>query len=216
VKGPLLENAGAFGLRGAGEWTIRVSGQDVVQPGPDAGAEVDERTLVAAAVRGDRRASDLIVERHQRAVYLLCYRFTGRHEDAADLAQEAFLRAFRALGSFKGESSLNTWLYRIAMNVCLNRAAARTPAVEAIEPHRELRDPRADPAADADRAERAARVRAAIRRLPRKQRATLVLRLYHDLSHREIAALLGASVGAVKANFFHALRNLKKILGDSL
>jgi len=61
--------------------------------------------------------------------------------------------------------------------------------------------------------ERARRVRAAIRRLPRKQRATLVLRLYQDLSHREIAAILGGSVGAVKANFFHALQNLKRMLG---
>ncbi len=213
MSGPLLEGAAAFGPRGAGGWTIRVSGQDAVQPGPEAEAGLDERALVAAAVRGDRRAAELIVERHQRAVYHLCYRFTGRHEDAADLAQDVFLRAFRALGSFKGGSSLKTWLYRIAVNVCLNRVSTKAPVIETIDLHHEVRDPGADPAAAFDRAERANRVRAAIARLPRKQRATLVLRLYHDLSHREIAAMLGGSVGAVKANFFHALQNLKKMLG---
>src|SRR4029077_11506358 len=90
-------------------------------------AELDEVALVAACLDGRPGAFDLIVERHRRPVYQLCYRFVGNHEDASDLAQDVFLRAFRGLRSFRGQSSLATWLYRIATNVCLNRLSAKAP-----------------------------------------------------------------------------------------
>jgi RNA polymerase sigma-70 factor (ECF subfamily) len=173
----------------------------------------EDRALVRATLDGHREAFDELVRRHQRHVYQLCYRFAGNHEDASDLAQDVFVRAFKGLRSFKGEAAFSTWLYRIGVNVCLNRAgsasAARTVALE----HVDRIDPRAD-RADAAllRDERARAVRAAIARLPKKQRAALILRVYHELPHDEIAAILGSSVGAVKANFFHALANLKKLL----
>jgi RNA polymerase sigma-70 factor (ECF subfamily) len=145
----------------------------------------------------------------------VCYRFVGNHEDASDLAQEAFIRAYRSLGGFRGQSAVSTWLYRIAVNLCLNRVSAKASSLE-HRPYREQIDPRIETAdAALVRAERAAEVRAAIARLPKKQRATLVLRVYHELPHQEIAAILGTSVGAAKANFFHALANLKRLLrGD--
>ena len=170
--------------------------------------------LVRLAQAGDREAFDEIVRRHQRQVYQLCYRFTGNHEDASDLAQDVFVRAYRALAGFKGQSALATWLYRIGVNVCLNRKALKTLPVEPM-PLIEPADARAEPAdAAVLKGERAREVRAAIARLPRKQRATLILRTYQELPHDEIAAILGSSVGAVKANFFHALANLKKLLMD--
>ena len=172
----------------------------------------DDRTLVEACLGGRREAFDAIVERHQRQVYQLCYRFAGNHEDASDLAQDVFIRAYRGLHSFKGHAAFSTWLYRIAVNVCLNRVGARgqkwTTLDAADQP--DLREERAD--ARILRGERAAAVRAAIARLPKKQRAALILRVYHDLPHDQIAAIVGTSVGAVKANFFHALSNLKKLL----
>lgn len=175
----------------------------------------DDHELVRACLEGRRSAFDVLVARHQRQVYRLCYRFAGNHEDASDLAQETFIRAYRGLGGFKGRSSVGTWLYRIAVNLCLNRASMRTLPVERLE-RREHADADGE-AADAAllRAERAAEVRAAVARLPKKQRATLVLRVYHELAHDEIAGILGSSVGAVKANFFHALANLKKLLEGS-
>jgi RNA polymerase sigma-70 factor, ECF subfamily len=173
--------------------------------------------LVAAALAGDRDAFGVIVERHGRHVYQLCYRFAGNHQDASDLAQDVFIRAFRALRTFKGNSALGTWLYRIAVNVSLNKVSANAVQLERLEALSRAHD--AGLASDAEsaadvllRGERAARVRAAIARLPKKQRATLILRVYHDLPHEEIARILGSSVGAVKANFFHALNNLKKLL----
>src|SRR4051812_6453771 len=181
---------------------------------------LDEPALVAASVAHRAGAFDLIVERHRRAVYQLCYRFVGNHEDASDLSQDVFLRAYRGLRRFRGQSSLATWLYRIGVNVCLNRVSAKTTLGKLTEPIEEKQfvdDRAASPSDVLLQHERAARVRAAIAQLPRKQRATLILRTYHEMSHQEIADVLGGSVGAVKANFFHALGNLKKLLaGESV
>jgi RNA polymerase sigma-70 factor (ECF subfamily) len=175
-------------------------------------AAPSDAELVRLAQSGHREAFDEIVRRHQRHVYQLCYRFVGNHEDASDLAQDVFVRAFKALGRFKGESALATWLYRIGVNVCLNRKALKTLPIEPM-PLVEPADIGAETAdAVVARRERARVVRAAIAKLPNRQRATLILRTYHDLPHDEIAKILGSSVGAVKANFFHALANLKKIL----
>jgi RNA polymerase sigma-70 factor, ECF subfamily len=176
---------------------------------------VDDAELVRLAQAGERDAFDAIVQRHQRRIYQLCYRFVGNHEDASDLAQDAFVRAFRALPKFKGDSALATWLHRIAVNVCLNRKAVKVPRfapIEQVEPV-DARTERADAAVL--RNERAIQVRAAVARLPPKQRATLILRAYHELPHEEIAKILGSSVGAVKANFCHALANLKRLMESS-
>ena len=183
-------------------WTVRVVDSDA--------------DLVAASIAGNREAFDLIVERHRRHVYQVCYRFVGNHEDASDLSQEAFVRAWRGLKNFKGQSALSTWLYRIAVNVCLNKVSEKSPITEPIDAGEAFEDMRIEGAqASLLREERAAAVRKAIAGLPKKQQATLVLRTYHELSHQEIADILGSSVGAVKANFFHALANLKKILGNA-
>lgn len=175
---------------------------------------LDDAALVGASLAGRSGAFDLIVERHRRSIYQLCYRFVSNHEDASDLTQDVFVRAFRGLRGFRSRSSLGTWLYRIGVNVCLNRVAVKRPETEALDdrPHIDLGAEAADDRLL--RSERASRVRAAIAQLPRKQRATLILRTYHELSHQEIADVLGSSVGAVKANYFHALGNLKRLLGD--
>ena len=171
-----------------------------------------DRELVTACVAGEPGAFEFLVERHQRTVYRLCYRFVGNHEHASDLFQEVFLRVHRGLRRFKGDAALSTWLYRIGVNICLNHVSRKRPETDLIDPERHVDSSNASPADLVARDERAARVRAAIARLPTKQRATLILRVYHELSHQEIANILGNSVGTVKANFFHALGNLKKHL----
>ena len=174
--------------------------------------QLDEPQLVVACLEGRAGAFDLIVERHRRSVYQVCYRFVGNHEDASDLSQDVFLRAYRGLRNFRGGSSLSTWLYRIGVNVCLNRVSAKKPITEDIDARQHIDTERESQVERVLRQERGARVRAAIALLPPKQRATLVLRMYQELSHEEIAQVLGSTVGAVKANFFHALGNLKRIL----
>ena len=171
-----------------------------------------DEALVEASQKGDRRAFDVLVVRHQRRVYQVCRRLLDTHEDAADATQDTFLRAYRALGSFRGQSAFSTWLYRVAVNVALSRTTRAPQRDEPIE--RAQHVPAVAEAADeaVDRAGRASVVRAALARLPRKQRLTLVLRVYHELSHEEIARVLGRSVGTVKANLFFAMRNLRSML----
>jgi len=194
----------------------RADGGAVRDPGEPVGLPVsaDDAALVSACVAGHRAAFDVIVERHQRAVYQICYRFAGNHADASDLAQDAFVRAYRALPGFKGDAALGTWLHRIAVNVGLNHVAKRKAPVEPLETTEHVDAGAERPDAKVMRAQRERAVRAAIARLPPKQRATLLLRVYRDLPHDEIARILGSSVGSVKANFFHALNNLRRLLRD--
>src|SRR5688572_5843167 len=196
-------------------WVVRVVEPEATASVPTESFEaLDDAALVKACLDGHKSAFDVIVTRHRRSMYQLCYRFVANHEDASDLSQEAFVRAWRGLKNFQGQAALSTWLYRITVNVCLNRVKVKKPDTEPFEIDR-FADPRPhDPSVGLERAERAVVVRRAIAGLPPKQRATLILRTYHELSHQQIANILGSSVGAVKANFFHALQNLKKILGS--
>lgn len=195
-------------------WKLAVS-----RPKPEVCVPVSETAsdedLVRATLAGSREAFDLVVARHQRSVYHLCYRYTGRYEDANDLAQDVFLRAYKGLRDFKGRASFRTWLYRVAINVALNYVTSKSPrldrmatldGVDRADPHAE------NPAEAVLREERAKRVRQAIAQLPPKQRATLLLRVYQELPHEEIAVIVGSSVGACKANLFHALNKLRKLL----
>jgi RNA polymerase sigma-70 factor (ECF subfamily) len=200
----------------APEWRVRVIRPPVSSDVPAPLDGLDDGALVAACREGRRDAFDLLVRRHQRAVYQLCYRFVGNHADASDLAQDAFLRAWRGLAGFKRESSVGTWLYRIAVNTCLNRLAVRVPPMHDVDGLGLVDHSSEDAPERVLRIERAARVRRAILALPAKQRATVILRMYHDLPHQQIAELLGNSVGSVKANLFHALRNLRRILGGDV
>ncbi len=181
------------------------------------GAAVDatmtDDALVAASLAGTADAFDELVTRHRRAVYHVCYRFVNNHEDAADLTQDTFVRAWKALASFRGQARFSTWVHRIAVNVSLNQVSLKTPRGEAMDfdTMADTREPA--PGQSLLAAERHAMVRAAVAALPPRQRAALILRTYHELSHQEVAVIVGTSVGAVKANVFHAIAKLRKLLG---
>ncbi len=210
------DSAAALGWKPALGVGMRRSESQTGTSAPESDLEnADDRALVEAFRGGAREAFDVIVRRHQKHVYQLCYRFVGNHEDAADLSQDVFVRAFKGLRKFKGDAALGTWLYRVGVNVCLNKVTARRPVPESIE-ERQPADDRAETAFErVDRGEQSEVLRQAIRQLPPKQRATVVLRVYQDMSHEQIARVLGSSVGAVKANFFHALGNLRRALRPS-
>jgi len=175
---------------------------------------LDDRALATRAGAGERDAFDVLVVRHQRAVYQVCFRFVRDHAEASDAMQDAFVKAWRALPRFKGDAAFATWLYRVAVNTCLSRLAARRPVADPLADAAVVADPRESQATSLIQREQAAAVRRAVDRLPDRQRATVILRVFHDLPHAEIAAVLGSSVGSVKANFFHALRNLRRLLGE--
>lgn len=171
----------------------------------------EDEQEVEAFRNGDEAAFDRLVLKYQRRIYRLCLRCTGSHADADDLAQEVFLHAYRGLDRFRSEARFSTWLYRIAWNACVNWTSSK----EAAEALREdLVDHAPSPFDRLSREQAAKRVRQAVARLPERQRAVLLLRVYEGLSHREIADVLGRPVGTVKANLFHALTKLRKLTAE--
>lgn len=167
--------------------------------------------VIQRVLAGETAAFDALVRRYQEEIYWLAYRMTRNKEDAKDLAQETFVSAYRSLGTFRGQSRLSTWLYRIAMNQCLNhlKSAARQDPAE-VNGH--LADPREDSLAVLLADERDRALADAIEALPPQQKATLILRVHQGLSHKEIAEILGCSEGTAKANYFHAVRALQRKL----
>ena len=155
-----------------------------------------------------------LVRSHRRRVYGVCYRYVGNRADAEDLAQEVFLRAYRGLSGFRGEAGFSTWIYRITVNTCLSWLSSRKHTAEELP--RELVDPGLSPAERLGRRETSELVQAAVLRLPDRQRMTLVLRVYEELTHKEIAEVMGCPVGTAKANFFFALKNLRKLLDERI
>jgi len=171
-------------------------------------ARPSDEELVRAFRAGDDSAFDHLVTRHMKPTYALAYRLTGNHDDADDLAQEAFIRAHRGLARFRGSSRFSTWLTRIVINLSRNPRRRHLPLAAAPEPSSREGDAEMQLAASRRRQE----VRRAVAGLPEKQRRTLLLKMFAGLRYREIAEMTGTTTGTVKANVFHALRNLARRL----
>ena len=170
----------------------------------------DDSLLVDAARRGDVDAFEVLVRRYQEPVYRVALRMLGSESDAQDAGQEAFIRAWRSLARFRGDSAFATWLYRIVTNRCLNVLAARRPVESLTEAHP---DPGADPATIAEHRERFRAVADSILALPAEQRAALVLREFQGLAYEEVAEVLGVSPAAVKGRIHRARLGVAERLG---
>jgi RNA polymerase sigma-70 factor (ECF subfamily) len=164
---------------------------------------------VLQSQKGDPAAFEALVRQHQRMIHSLTFRMTGSLADAEDLAQEVFLRAYEQLGSFRGTAKFSTWLYRIAVNTCLNwqRREARRFQLQAHCANDLTLLPMNGEAAGDDEAKQ--QVQAALLRLPAKQRAALVLTVYDGLNHAEAAHVLGCTEATVSWRVFAARRKLK-------
>ena len=172
--------------------------------------------LVRRFKGGDEAAFNEIVRRHQEKLYYVALRMVNDHDDAADLSQDAFVKAYRGLSKFREGSSLYTWLYRIVTNLCINHLRAKKAwdviSLDALmEP---LASTRHAPDQGVERKDLGQAIQQAVERLPPQQKAVFILRQYEQLSHEEIARTLGRSVGAVKANYFHATTKLQKWLAE--
>jgi RNA polymerase sigma-70 factor, ECF subfamily len=163
----------------------------------------DELDWLAAARRGEPWALEQLYHGHQPQVYALCYRLLGRADDAEDAVQATFVRAFRALPRFRGESSTRTWLYRIATNEALSMLRRRRESPAPLD------ETPGAPDGAAAVLERLT-VRAAMARLTPGHRAILVLRLWEELSYAEIATVLGISLPAVKMRLSRAREQFRK------
>lgn len=168
----------------------------------------DEQAWLAAARQGEQWALEQFYHAYQPQVYALCYRLLGRTEDAEDAVQATFVRAFRALPRFRGDSAPRTWLYRIATNEALGLLRRRK------DPHEWVEESHGAPDGAGAVVERLA-VHAALGRLSPEHRAVLVLRLWEELSYSEIAAVLGLSLPAVKMRLNRAREQFRRQYEDS-
>jgi len=173
-------------------------------------AALEDGDLLDRFHLGDETAFEELVERYHLPVYHLVYRLTHQRGDAEDLAQEVFLRAYRSLRSFRRASSLKTWLFQIAINLWRDHRRKARPPLELPLPS--AQDPGA--LARLERQELHVQLQGAIAKLPEKQRATCVLRIFHDLSFKEIGELVGSPIATVKANYRHAVMRLRQLLPD--
>lgn len=192
-------------------------------------ANAEEASEVVQRVRraqaGDLAAYDQLVHQFQERIYGLCYHMTSHHEDAHDLAQDTFVKAWQALKSFKGDSSFYTWIYRIAVNTCLNHLKLRRNRT----PHLSLNDldvqPENDPdlvalvsdktpRREANLAELQRRLNEAILKLSEDHRAVVTLRDIQGLPHDQIAKILGVNPGTVRSRLFYAHQQLQGWLAD--
>lgn len=174
-----------------------------------------EAALIGRARAGEGRAFEEIVRLHQRSVYGLAMRYLRDHDDADDVAQRTFVRAWDHLGEFEGRSSLKTWLLKICVNLCKNHHRDRRRFVD-VDPET------VEPAEDAVGSERIEyeegleRLREAVAALPEKQRLTVELRVFQSLPFKEIAAALDTTENAAKVNFHYAVKSLKAKVGGAL
>ncbi len=199
----------------------------VIRPdGSETPAPVDEGVLVQQARRGDLESYDELIRRYQERIYATIYHMTANHEDANDLAQESFIKAFQALKSFKGGSSFYTWLYRIAVNKTINFLKQRknrihlslndldfntehNPDLVALisekTPHREV-----------NLAELQEKLNEAMLKLSEPHRLVVVLHDVQGMSHDEIAKVMDCNIGTVRSRLFYARQQLQALLTDYL
>jgi RNA polymerase sigma-70 factor (ECF subfamily) len=178
-----------------------------------------DEELVARSIGGDADSFNQLILRWERPIYALAYRTIGREEDARDVCQETFLRAFRALPGFRGQAKFSSWIYRIALNLCRDwiRRERRTGFVQppegvdlmdlvaAEEPSESIEDLVA-------RKHQIQAIERAMALLPEEQRTAIVLKEYHGLTFQEIAELLGCPLSTVKTRLYQGLSVLRREL----
>jgi RNA polymerase sigma factor (sigma-70 family) len=193
---------------------------------PAADARAVEMDLVRRAQRGDLKAYDELVQRYQERIYATVYHMTSNHEDANDLAQDSFIKAYQALKSFKGGSSFYTWLYRIAVNKTINFLKQRKNRT-----HMSLNDldfntennpdlvaliSENTPRRDAGLKELQEKLNAALLKLSEPHRLVVVLHDVQGQSHEEIAEIMDCNIGTVRSRLFYARQQLQSLLTDYL
>ena len=202
------------------------------EPGSDGAAQTpdplqpDEALLVERAREGDLESYDALVRRYQERIYATVYHMTANHEDAGDLAQEAFIKAFQALKSFKGGSSFYTWVYRIAVNKTINFLKQRKNrnhlSLDDLDLNAE-HDPdlvalisEKTPRREINLSELQEKLNTAMLKLSEPHRLVVTLHDVQGLSHEEIAKIMGSNIGTVRSRLFYARQQLQAHLSDYL
>jgi len=175
----------------------------------------DDFILIDEFIEGDAKAFGVLVERYKRKIYMTAYRILGNHEDADDITQEVILKMYSSLSTFRKESSIFTWLYKITTNLSLNELKRKKIknffSLDAVTDY--FADEKtSSPESKLGEKELSSKIQDAINKLPEKQRVVFTLRFYEELPYEEISKIVGTSVGALKANYFHAFNKMVKEL----
>ena len=171
-----------------------------------------DNSIVERYLAGDMTAFDELMIRYERQIYRVCYRFVNNRDDAMDLAQEVFIKAFEHLPNFRRESSMKTWLYRIAMNHCINHV--KKNAREFVQITENVGSMSASVHSEMEEREKREQFRSLVKKLPPKQKAILEMRIHEQLSYEEIATMSGRSISTIKASVFFALEKLRKLVKE--
>jgi len=176
----------------------------------------EEHLLVQRIQQGDKHAFEQLLDAYEARVYRLALRYTGTVSDAEDVTQEIFLGIYKSIANFRGNSALGTWIYRIAMNHCLEFRRKRKLEVTPYDEELTLasHDWREDPEKSADKGELTERVAEALQHLTPQHRDVVVLHELQGLTYQEVATSLNVPVGTVKSRLSNALRRLRSLLGS--
>jgi RNA polymerase sigma-70 factor (ECF subfamily) len=173
---------------------------------------VNDGAAVHAAQQGNRSAFEWLVRRHQPRALAVALGVLHHKEDARDACQEAFLRAYRALDRFDGQSQFSTWLHRIVVNICIDRLRLKSASTVALDDVAGILPSDDDPARTVEGLQLGGRIGAALGQLSPKHRVALVLREVQGLSYQEIASAMDCSVGTVMSRLFHARKRMQALL----
>jgi RNA polymerase sigma-70 factor, ECF subfamily len=175
----------------------------------------EDEKLVELIKAGDKEAFNELVRKYQREIYFLALRMLKNTEDAEEITQQAFVKVFEHLKSFRGDSGFKTWLYKIAINLCRSHQRRRHEVLELHEAAGSLVSETLNPSDRFIQSETAAAAAAAADSLPDKQRMTVVLRVFQELSYEEIGRVTGCSEQTAKVNFHYGIENLRKKLKEN-
>jgi len=177
------------------------------------GVEPSDLELVQRGRSGDQAALGMLAKRHHAAAYRVAISLVGEDDLAQDVVQDAFLKAFRALGGFRADASFRTWLLTITANEAKGALRKRTRRRETpIEDVGPILSDEVGPAQAAITAQEAGRARKMMEQLPEKQRLSVSLRIEEGLSFKEIGDVIGSSEGAARVNYFHGIRRLRELM----
>ncbi|MCX8009969.1 MAG: RNA polymerase sigma factor [Ignavibacteria bacterium] len=179
----------------------------------------EDFVLIDEFISGNRLAFGELIERYKQRIYSTAYRILSCHEDADDVTQEVIIKIYKSLQDFRKESSLFTWIYKMTVNLALNELKKKMLKnffkLDDIENVFEIGD-YSSPEINFQKKETLSLIQSAIDKLPEKQKLVFTLRFYEELKYDDISKILGTSVGALKANYFHALKKIAKELKDEL
>jgi RNA polymerase sigma-70 factor (ECF subfamily) len=182
---------------------------------------LEDRELVEHACDGNEVAFRVLIERYKKKIYAVALDMTGDHHNAEDISQDVFLKAFRSLSGFRGRASVNTWLYRMTVNACIDRSRKKAWKAmkpkgaltdDDLHPHERSHERLSDPEKELEKTLLQQHIRQALDSLTQRERAVFVLRHYHSMPLKEISECLNVTVGTVKSTLFRALKRLQEKL----